>query len=279
MILTDLGKAMERDGAGVAAGSGAVEHAGAQAILQGNEFYRLAQFSQSFDKYAMVIDQGLMSAGVYYNFGNAAFRLGDPGLALAGFRIAQDLAPRDSEIVANIAFTQTALGVPTPAGIASWHEYVSWSRYLSGQEYLVVLSMVVSAFFVSLAVGTVLRSSAVRLAAALRTASLLLGVFALIIGASFLVNWDRTAPRARGIVIAPKVSLRSEAAAESLELFSLPRGAEFRVLEEIPAVRPDRLSYIPLAGGARKPVPGSWIRVRYDNETKGWLKSDEVIIV
>jgi tetratricopeptide (TPR) repeat protein len=276
MILTDLGKAMGSEGAGVAAG--AVEEAGAQAILQGNEFYRLGQFSESFDKYAMVIDQGLMSAGVYYNLGNAAFRLGDPGLALAGFRVAQDLAPRDSEIAANIVFTQSGLGVPSRDGLASWHDYVLWTRYLSGQEYLVGLSIVLSAFFVSLSVEAVLRNSAARLAAALRTASLLLGLFALIIGSCFLANWDRTAPRARGIVIAPKISLRSEAAAESLELFSLPRGTEFRVLEEIPAVHPDQLSYIPLAGEARMPVPGRWIRVRYNNETKGWLKSDEVII-
>jgi hypothetical protein len=276
MILTDLNKAMDQDVATVS--DRAVEQAGAQAVLQGNEFYRLGQFSESFDKYAMVIDQGLMSPGVYYNFGNAAFRLGDPGLALAGFRIAQDLAPRDSEIGANIKFAQGALGVPSPAGAASWHEYVSWSRYLSGQEYLVALSILITVFFGCLSVGAVLRSSAARLAAAFRTTSLLLGMFSVIIGVCFLVNWDRTAPRARGIVIAPKISLRSEAAAESLELFSLPRGTEFRVLEEIPAVRPDRLSYIPLTGDARKPVSGGWIRVRYNNETKGWLKSDEVII-
>ena len=276
MILTELSRSMEQDVA--AASARAVQQAGTQAILQGNEFYRLGQFSQSFDKYATVIDQGLMSAGVYYNLGNAAFRLGDASLAVAGFRIAQDLAPRDSEIVANIAFTQTALGVPARAGAASWHEYVPWSRYLSGQEYLIVLSAVLTGFFIVLSASAVLRNSAARLAAPFRTASLLLGLFAAICAGCFFVNWDRTAPRARGVVTAPKVSLRSEATAESLELFSLPRGTEFRVLEEIPAVRPDRLSYIPLAGDARKPVPGSWIRVRYDTETKGWIRSDEVII-
>lgn len=247
-------------------------------VLQGNEFYRLGQFSDSFDKYAGAIDQGAMSVGAYYNFSNAAFRLGDPVLAVAGFRIAQDLAPRDAEVTANITFAQTAAGVPARAGVASWHEYMPWVRYLSSQEYLLALSAVVTAVFVCLSVSLIMRSSAARFAAALKIASVVLGVLGVLLGSCFFVNWDRMAPRARGIVLVNKASLRSEAAAESLELFSLPRGAEFRVLEEIPAHHTDRLSYVPLAREARKPISGGWIRVRYDNETRGWLKSDDVLV-
>lgn len=74
------------------------------ALTEANDFYEEGQFIEAVAVYQALIAQGVDEPVVYYNLGNAYLRLDQLGYAIVNYRRAQQLAPRDQEIVDNLAF-------------------------------------------------------------------------------------------------------------------------------------------------------------------------------
>jgi hypothetical protein len=76
-------------------------------VLTANQLYEAGQFSQAAQAYQQLVDQGYVDSSLYYNLGNAYFKSGDFGRAVLNFRRAEQLAPRDADIEANLAMART----------------------------------------------------------------------------------------------------------------------------------------------------------------------------
>lgn len=70
---------------------------------QGNRLYQEGDFGGAAASYEAVLEGGFESAEVYYNLGNAHFRLGEIGLAVFNYERAARLNPRGEDIRANLA--------------------------------------------------------------------------------------------------------------------------------------------------------------------------------
>ena len=70
---------------------------------QGNRLYQEGDFGGAAASYEAVLEGGFESAEVYYNLGNARFRLGEIGLAVLNYERAARLNPRGEDIQANLA--------------------------------------------------------------------------------------------------------------------------------------------------------------------------------
>ncbi len=70
---------------------------------QGNRLYQEGDFGGAAASYEAVLEGGFESAEVYYNLGNAHFRLGELGLAVLNYERAARLNPRGEDIQANLA--------------------------------------------------------------------------------------------------------------------------------------------------------------------------------
>jgi len=73
---------------------------------QGNKLYTDGDYAGAAQEYEKIIAAGYESAEVYYNLGNAYFRDGKLGLAIANYIRADRLSPGDDDIRANLQFAR-----------------------------------------------------------------------------------------------------------------------------------------------------------------------------
>jgi tetratricopeptide (TPR) repeat protein len=74
----------------------------AGALEAGDAAYQRGDFAGARDQYLAAIRQGLDGARVLYNLGNAYYRTGKIGRAIACYERAATLAPRDDDVRANL---------------------------------------------------------------------------------------------------------------------------------------------------------------------------------
>ena len=71
-----------------------------------NQFYEARDFESAIRMYEGIIAQGVESASLHFNLGNAHFKNGDLGYAVLNYMHARRLAPGDEDILANLEFAQ-----------------------------------------------------------------------------------------------------------------------------------------------------------------------------
>ena len=78
-------------------------------FAEGNRLYQEGDFAAAAASYGAVIEGGFESAEVYYNLGNAHFRLGETARAVLNYRRAARLDPGNDDIRANLALVNQRL--------------------------------------------------------------------------------------------------------------------------------------------------------------------------
>jgi len=88
----------------------------AETLVAAARLYADGDFDGAAAAYQHALDQGARRADVYYNLGNAWLQGGDVGRAIASYRRAERLAPRDPDIQANLALARGRVVDAVPAG-------------------------------------------------------------------------------------------------------------------------------------------------------------------
>lgn len=78
-----------------------------------NQLYGEGKFAEAAQAYGRILQSGVASANLWFDYGNAEFKAGHLGEAIAAFRQAELLAPRDSEIRANLGFARSQVQGPS----------------------------------------------------------------------------------------------------------------------------------------------------------------------
>ena len=73
---------------------------------EGNAFYNEGKFNEAINKYQAIIDAKQHSAALYFNLGNAHYKLNNIAPSIYYFEKALKLKPNDKEIQNNIAFAR-----------------------------------------------------------------------------------------------------------------------------------------------------------------------------
>jgi tetratricopeptide (TPR) repeat protein len=76
--------------------------AGQKAMAERKKEDAVGKFEQAVSLYEQLLETGFINGQIYYNLGNAYYRLGMPGKAIVYYRRAEKLLPRDADIKANI---------------------------------------------------------------------------------------------------------------------------------------------------------------------------------
>ena len=76
-------------------------------FFEANQDYKNHQFQQAADGYHHLIENGVENGPVYYNIGNAYFRLGDLGRAILSYERARTLIPRDNDLAFNLSHARS----------------------------------------------------------------------------------------------------------------------------------------------------------------------------
>ena len=81
-----------------------------RAFAAARDAYERQQFEEAAAHYESILSNGFASAELHFNLGNTRYRLGDTGRAVAEYRRALYLRPRDPDLRANLAIAQQQAG-------------------------------------------------------------------------------------------------------------------------------------------------------------------------
>jgi tetratricopeptide (TPR) repeat protein len=81
--------------------------AATETMATANQLYESGQFTQAAQAYQQLTDQGFADSTLYFNLGNAYFKQDDYGRAILNYRRAEQLAPRDEDIVTNLELARS----------------------------------------------------------------------------------------------------------------------------------------------------------------------------
>src|SRR5262249_50947196 len=88
-----------------------------------NKLYEQGKFNEAASAYEKLVQSGQVSAALYFNLGNAFFKAGQVGRAIAEYRRAEQLTPRDPDLRANLQFARKQIQGPTLAA-SRWHDWL-----------------------------------------------------------------------------------------------------------------------------------------------------------
>jgi tetratricopeptide (TPR) repeat protein len=79
-----------------------------------NKLYAQGKFAEAAQAYETILQSGTLSSQLLFNTGNAEFKSGHLGKAIAAYQRAAQLSPRDAELRANLAFVRNQVQGATP---------------------------------------------------------------------------------------------------------------------------------------------------------------------
>jgi tetratricopeptide (TPR) repeat protein len=189
-----------------------------------NELYSRGKFSGAAEVYGTILNSGTVSPNLLFNDGNAEFKSGNLGRAIAAYRRAAQLAPRDADIRANLEFARNQVQG------ATWRE-TRWLDWLSGltlNEWTGLAALVFWLAFLLFAAiqirpswGGRLRSPACGVAVAAVGLCVCLGVAA-------EIHFTRSI----AVVVLPDAVTRSGPFNDAQNAFAVHDGAELAVLDQ-----------------------------------------------
>ena len=224
-------------------------------FLRALEVFDAAKTPQDYEAAAAFLESlladGFRNGAVYYNLGNAYFRAGEYGRAIAAYRKAKAYRPRDPYLEANL---RQALSV-APGRVLEppppwWTHVLFWSGWLSFPEkaYAAFVGFLLAALAASAAL--ILRRPRVHWASAIL--ALCAAVLSLDAGLAHAdVSWSRHA------VVTSETIARKGIGKDYEPAFDQPLkdGAEFTILSE----------------------NGDWVFGHFEGIGDGWLRREHVV--
>ncbi|MFO1499147.1 MAG: tetratricopeptide repeat protein, partial [Verrucomicrobiota bacterium] len=213
-----------------------------------NKLYEQGKYAEAATAYEALI-QHTPSSALYFNLGNAYFKKGEPGEAIACYLLARRLDPRDPDIRANLRFARDSVGTRSPkAGRLD-----RWLALFTMNELTVASAVVVWLWFGLLALAYIRRDWA----KSLRSSQVLVGILA-----ALMVIWQAVAMRQRigareAVVISKEAVIRYGPFEEAQSFYTLHAGSELVLLN-------------------RK---GDWLNVSDSASRAGWVQSRQVKVL
>jgi len=188
-----------------------------------NKLYEQGQFREAASAYQKLLETGHASDAIYFNLGNAWFKSGQIGRAIAAYRKAEQISPRDPDVRANLQFARNQVQGPTllPGRLQRWLSRLNlneWSFLTAGSFWGLFLLLAVRQWVPSL------KSSQ-------RGYIVALIVITVLCGACFALAYRDSRSARRAVVVANEAIARQAPLDESSEAFKLHDGAELRVID------------------------------------------------
>ncbi|MEO5804337.1 MAG: tetratricopeptide repeat protein [Verrucomicrobiota bacterium] len=217
---------------------------------EANKLYEQGKYSEAAARYETILQAGSVSAPVYFNLGNAFLKSGRVGRAIAAYRNAEKLSPRDPDVRTNLQFAREQAGGGATVPTLRWS---SWIGRLTLNEWTILTMIVVSVLFLLLAI----RQWRFNLKISLRGFLMLIGILG-----AFLLVCLATAIHQEffvrsAVVIVPEAVVRPGPFDESPGAFTLRDGAEVTVLDQ----------------------KENWLQIADATQRTGWLPEKNVMSI
>jgi len=224
-----------------------------EAWKRGNEAYLHGDYAGAVAAYQSIDREGVVSADLYFNLGDAYFRQGKLGPAIWAFERAAALDPDDEDVRYNLSQAGKAAARRTLDKIEGADREPVWVRavtFLSPSTETWLFAAVYVGFF---AVLLLRRRASEDARVAFGAGAAILGAVALLAGA-LLVGRASLDRMPYGVVLPDAVAVKEGADANYRTSFNLHAGLRVRLLDR----------------------DQDWLRVRLANGLEGWVGEKDV---
>ena len=190
-----------------------------------NKLYAEGKFAAAAAAYDKILQTGAVSPALWFNYGNAEFKLGQPGRAIAAYRRAELLAPRDDEVRANLDFVRNQVVGPTLSQ-SHWSRVAGGLGILTLNEWTVLAAGAFWLTFILLAVRQIRPAWRLRLRGLTSGMVVLTILSCLGLGGMATIHFSKPV----AVIIAAEATARSGPFAEAQDAFEARNGAELSVL-------------------------------------------------
>ncbi len=225
---------------------------------EGNRLYQAGDFEGALDRYRRILDEGLESGELYYNIGNAHFRLGELAPAILNYERARRLMPGDDDLLANLALARSMTADDITPRPQFWlFRIVDWWVGLlprAGLIWLVALAWLTT---VAGAAIVVLRP-APRFAAGTRRIALAAAALTLVFGVNLVVRELELGAPDEAVVMAAEAQVQSAPSDDpALHVFAVHAGTKVVV---------DRRA-------------DDWVEIVLEDGAVGWMRAAQLELV
>ncbi|MBN1541950.1 tetratricopeptide repeat protein [candidate division KSB1 bacterium] len=201
-------------------------------FVQGNNHYQNGEYGEAVAAYKAVLQAGYESPELYYNLGNAYFKLQEIGKAVLYYEKAAKLAPHDADIAHNIQMAQLyvvdRIETPPPFFLQKyWTQAVMFFSRTQLARWTLVLYLLLMALLLVRA----LTSGWSRHRNLGSFASAVAVVFALCL-LVFVARERNERMVVQAVVMQDRIKVLSSPAADANPVFALHKGVKVRVGEQ-----------------------------------------------
>ncbi len=209
-----------------------------------NQEYAAGQFKEAIADYEALVQKGEYSANLFYDLGNAYFRVHDFGNAILNYERALTLDRHHAEAEANLRIARDearALELQ-PEGVERFLHYASSNQF--------TMAGVVS-FWCAMFALIVLTFAGRRSVGATGALAFFLSIFALCAAGVYFIETGNRG-RALAIITAKDVQARVATADSANSVLALPPGSEIKIVQE----------------------RGGWVYATLPNKLRGWIPAN-----
>lgn len=221
--------------------------------LKANNSYSLGEYNSAIDYYKQIEDSGYMSAKLWYNMGNAYYKLQEDGKAILYYERALKLDPSYQDAKNNLEIAK----LKTLDKIESVPEFIltTWTKDIRNTMSSDSWAVTGIVFFLATAVLMLLFRHAPHVAQ--RKLSFILACITMVIVLiAFIFSFNlrsNASSKGSAVVLAPVSNVKSAPNSTGGNLFILHEGTKVEVLESV----------------------GGWSKVELSDGRQGWMESKD----
>ncbi len=231
----------------------------AQTKAEGDELYKKEKYTEAAAAYekALKSEDGV-SAALYYNLGNAYYKLDNIPLAILNYERALMIEPGDGDIRANLALARgkTADKVTPPSEMF----FVTWWHNLCNMMsiYAWCVTAIISFALMLLGILAYLFSSNLTLRKVGVYGAMALFVLVIIANISAYTQNEAFNNRNSAIVVAPAIPVKSSPNNSSTDLFVIHEGSKVEILDS---------------------SMKQWREVKFEEGKQGWIPVSAIEVI
>lgn len=221
-------------------------------FFEANKLYSNGEYTKAGEQYESLLKSGVESGQLHYNLGNAYFKLGQKGKALASYERAKKLIPADEDLFANINFVTTLLEEAQPQEKTAWFQklFSGIRDALPPRGWLFMMAVFYYALAVTLAIA-IFRPS-------FRKASTFIASitgFIILSAALFLYGSESSAHHSRrGVIVVPEAEVRYSPSYSGAVAFKLHEGIQAQIIR----------------------LEDEWAQIRLTKDKNGWIETASI---
>ncbi len=223
-----------------------------QLFRQGNLFFQQGKYQQAVEAYQKILEQGYESGELYYNLGNAYFKINQFGKARLFYERALRFMPDDEALKENLILLKRRLvdriEVPPKFFLTVWWEDLLQAFSLTTLTYLVIIAFWM--LILSWAFYLFMKKQRHReRGKGLVVLTLILLILLSVILTDKIYRFEK---EKYGVILKPSVTVFSEPRKEATEIFVVHEGTKVKILRK----------------------NQNWLEIKLGDGKTGWLRQD-----